>query len=165
MASSRPIPIDFDENLQRPTGRNNIRLVKSSTLVKYFGKIINISGQLIPLTLTDWKDLKSMDDVPDWWMALRPLFQKEAKSFEFLYDGDGVFGTSEIKPLYQEIPPLPKIPGLTEGIQDEPLRSLELKHIFLSLVKKANDTNNNLQKLAIIHALADAIGRGGEAKF
>ncbi len=42
---------------------------------------------------------------------------------------------------------------------------MDQKHIFLSLVKKANDTNNNLQKLAIIHALADAIGRGGEAKF
>jgi hypothetical protein len=92
-------------------------------------------------------------------------FPEGSKSFEFLYDGDGVFGTSEIKPLYQEIPPLPKIPGLTEGIEDEPLRSLDQKHIFLSLVKKANDTNNNLQKLATIHAFADAIGKGGEAKF
>ena len=81
-ASSRPIPINFDENLQRPTGSNNIRLVKSSTLVKYVGKIIKYFRSVDP-THPDWKDQKSMDDVPDWWTALRPLFQKEAKALSF----------------------------------------------------------------------------------
>ncbi len=96
-ASSRPIPFNFDENLERPPGSNNNRLVKSTTLVRYVGKVIKYFRSVDP-THPDWKD-KSMEEVPDWWTALRPLFQKEAKSFEFLYDGDGVFETNEIKPL------------------------------------------------------------------
>ena len=36
--------------------------------------------------------------------------------------------------------------------------------MFTRLVKEASESNDNLQMLATIHAMADAIGRGGEAK-
>ena len=92
-----PSPLISMRIWNAPPGSNNNRLVKSTTLVRYVGKVIKYFRSVDP-THPDWKD-KSMEEVPDWWTALRPLFQKEAKSFEFLYDGDGVFETNEIKPL------------------------------------------------------------------
>jgi len=73
------------------------------------------------------------------------------------YQGDGVFGVNEIKPLYQDL-------GLDDNNGTEPLRICDQKHIGISLVKGAVHNNNNLQMWAIIHSVADAIGRGGEAK-
>ena len=46
----------------------------------------------------------------------------------------------------------------------EPLRRCDQKNVFIHLVKNANSRNDNLQMLAAIHATAEAIGRGGEAK-
>ncbi|KAL7426494.1 hypothetical protein ACHAXM_000466 [Skeletonema potamos] len=50
-AASRVIPINFDEDLQRPPNSNSNRLVTSETLEKYVGKIIKY---LVILTGRTW---------------------------------------------------------------------------------------------------------------
>ena len=75
-----------------------------------------------------------------------------------LHVGDGVFGLEDIRPLYADL-------GLTDEDGKYPLRVCDQKHVFVHLVRTAAESNDNLQSLAIIHAVAEAIGRGGEAKF
>ena len=160
-ASSRPIPLSFDDNLQRKkskTGTKCNRLLQPVTLVKYVGKHIKYFCKVYP-DHPDWKHLNPnrQDAVPQWWTELKPLFLKSARNFMLQYQGDGVFGVNDIKPLYQDL-------GLDDNNGSEPLLVCDQKHIAIGLVKKAANTNNNLQMLAIIHSVADAIGRGGEAK-
>ena len=105
----------------------------------------------------DWVNLPSKQDaVPKWWSELIPLFRKSARSFELQYQGDGVFGVNDINPFYQDL-------GLDDNNGSHPLRICDQKHVFTRLVKEASGSNDNLQMLAIIHAVAYAIGRGGEA--
>jgi hypothetical protein len=160
-ASSRPIPLSFDENLNRKSTKSGTkcnRLLQPITLVKYIGKHIKYFRKVYP-NHPDWKYLprNRQDAVPQWWTELSPLFMKSARNFMLQYQGDGVFGVNDIKPLYQDL-------GLDDNNGTEPLRICDQKHIAISLVKGAVNTNNNLQMLAIIHSVADAIGRGGEAK-
>ena len=157
-ASSRPIPLSFDDNLQRKKTKGKAqcnRLLQPITLVKYIGKHIKYFRQVDP-DHPDWKHLNP-NRVPQWWTELSPLFMKSARNFILQYQGDGVFGVNDIKPLYQDL-------GLDDNNGTEPLRVCDQKHIAISLVKGAANTNNNLQMLAIIHSVADAVGRGGEAK-
>ena len=156
-ASSRAIPLKFDENLERPPNSNSNRLLQTVTLIKYIGKIIKYFRTVYP-DHPDWKDLPDKQDaVPKWWSELIPLFKKTARSFVLQYQGDGIFGVNDIKPLYQDL-------GFDDNNGSEPLRICDQKHIFTKLVEEASESNNNLQMLAIMHAVADAIGRGGEAK-
>ena len=162
-ASSRPIPLSFDDNLQRKepkSGKNTCnRLLQPVTLVKYIGKHIKYFRKVYP-DHPDWRHLNPnhQDAVPQWWTELIPLFMKSARYFMLQYQGDGVFGVNDIKPLYQDL-------GFDDNNSStEPLRVCDQKHIAIRLVKGATNTNNNLQMLAIIHSVADAIGRGGEAK-
>jgi hypothetical protein len=155
--SSRAIPYNFDENLERPGNSKCNRLLQTNTLVKYIGKIIKFLRKAYP-DHPDWKDLPDRQDaVPKWWSDLIPLFKKNARSFELQYQGDGVFGVNDIKPLYQDL-------GLDDNNGTEPLRICDQKNVSIRLVMNASEANNNLQMLAIIHSVADAIGRGGEAK-
>ena len=161
-ASSRPIPLSFDDNLQRKEAKSGNktcnRLLQPVTLVKYIGKHIKYFRKVYP-DHPHWRHLNPnrQDAVPQWWTELSPLFMKSARNFMLQYQGDGVFGVNDIKPLYQDL-------GLDDNNGSEPLLVCDQKHIAIGLVKKAANTNNNLQMLAIIHSVADAIGRGGEAK-
>ena len=159
--SSRMIPYNFDENLERPANSNTNRLVASTTLEKYIGKIIKYFRVVDP-NHPDWRDLDPNDQkaVPEFWSNLRPNFKKEIQLFHLLYRGDGVIGLEDIRPLYDFL-------GLDDEGGKYPHRVCDLKHIFIHLIKTADGggNRNNLQRLAIIHAIAEAIGRGGEAKF
>lgn len=158
-ASTRAIPINFDENLQRPANSKSNRFVVPTTLAKYVGKIIKYFREVDP-DHPDWKDLppNKQDAVPEWWSTLRPVFIKEVQTYQFLFQGDAVFGLEDIRPLYADL-------GLSDEGGKYPTRICDQKHVFVHLVKTATATNNNLQRAAIIHAIAEAIGRGGEAKF
>jgi hypothetical protein len=135
----------------------SLQSLQPQTLVKYIGKHIKYFRTVYP-DHPDWKDLPNRQEaVPKWWTELSPLFVKSARNFMLQYQGDGVFGVNEIKPLYQDL-------GLDDNNGTEPLRICDQKHIGISLVKGAVHNNNNLQMWAIIHSVADAIGRGGEAK-
>jgi len=159
--STRVIPINFDENLQRPPNRTSNRLVTSDTLEKYIGKIIKYFRGVYP-DHPDWKDLDPNDNkaVPDFWKNLKPGFRREVQLFHLLYRGDGIIGLEDIRPLYADL-------GLDDEEGKYPHRICDLKHIFIHLIKNADDGGNkdNCQRLAIIHSIAEAIGRGGEAKF
>ena len=159
--SSRMIPINFDENLERPANSTTNRLVTPTTLEKYIGKIIKYFRVVDP-NHPDWKDLDPHDQkaVPEFWSNIRPNFKKEIQLFHLLYRGDGVIGLEDIRPLYDCL-------GLDDEGGKYPHRVCDLKHIFIHLIKTADEGGNrdNLQRLAIIHAIAEAIGRGGEAKF
>lgn len=158
-ASTRAIPINFDENLERPANSKSNRFVVPTTLAKYVGKIIKYFREVDP-DHPDWKDLppNKQDAVPEWWSTLRPVFIKEVQTYQFLFQGDAVFGLEDIRPLYADL-------GLSDEGGKYPTRICDQKHVFVHLVKTATATNNHLQKAAIIHAIAEAIGRGGEAKF
>jgi len=160
-AASRVIPINFDEDLQRPPNSNSNRLVTSDTLEKYVGKIIKYFREVYP-GHPDWKDLDPNDKkaVPEFWKNLKPGFRKEIQLFHLLYRGDGVIGLEDIRPLYDYL-------GLDDDEGKYPHRICDLKHIFIHLIKNANDggNKNNCQRVAIIHSIAEAIGRGGEGKF
>ena len=156
--STRVIPINFDENLQRPPNRTSNRLVTSDTLEKYIGKIIKYFRGVYP-DHPDWKDLDPNDNkaVPDFWKNLKPGFRREVQLFHLLYRGDGIIGLEDIRPLYADL-------GLDDEEGKYPHRICDLKHIFIHLIKNADDggNNDNCQRLAIIHSIAEAIGRGGK---
>ena len=86
-AASRVIPINFDEDLQRPPNSNSNRLVTSETLEKYVGKIIKYFREVYP-DHPDWKDLDSNDNkaVPEFWKNLKPGFRKEIKLCHLLIE-------------------------------------------------------------------------------
>lgn len=159
--ASRFIPINFDEDLQRPPNSKSNRLVTSDVLEKYIGKIIKFFREVHP-EHPDWKDLDKNDKkaVPEFWKNLKPGYRKDVQLFHLLYRGDGVIGLEDIRPLYDCL-------GLDDEGGKYPHRLCDLKHIFIHLIKHANEggNNNNLEKVAIIHSIAEAIGRGGEAKF
>ena len=69
--SSRMIPYNFDENLERPANSNTNRLVASTTLEKYIGKIIKYFRVVDP-NHPDWRDLDPNDQkaVPEFWSNL-----------------------------------------------------------------------------------------------
>jgi hypothetical protein len=156
-ASTRVIPYNFDKNLLRPPNSTCKRVLTSVTLVKYVGKIIKYFRTVDP-NHVDWKDLpKKQEAVPKWWTEMIPRFRLEATRFALQHQGEEVFGVNEIKPLYPDL-------GLDDNNGREPLRICDQKHVFIKLVKNADSHNDNLQMLAAIHATAEAIGRGGEAK-
>ncbi len=91
-ASSRPIPLSFDDNLQRKKTKNGTtcnRLLQPVTLVKYIGKHIKYCRKVYP-DHPDWKHLNPncQDAVPQWWTELSPLFKKSARNFMLQYQGD-----------------------------------------------------------------------------
>ena len=98
--------------------------------------------------------------MPEFWKNLKPGFRKEIQLFHLLYRGDGVIGLEDIRPLYDYL-------GLDDENGKYPHRICDLKHIYVHLIKTANEGGNkdNCQRLAIIHSIAEAIGRGGEVKF
>jgi hypothetical protein len=96
--------------------------------------------------------------VPEWWKMLKPKLKRAVDRYQTTYEGDGQFGLHEIRPLYSDL-------GLDDENGKYPLHACDQKHVFVHLIKKASRSNNNLQKVAIINAVAEAIGRGGEAKF
>jgi len=157
--STRAIPINFDENLQRPANSDSTRMLKLDTLEKYIGKVIKYFREVYP-DHPDWKDLDDNDQkaVPEWWTMLRPKLKRAVERYQTTYEGDGQFGLHEIRPLYSDL-------GLDDENGKYPLHACDQKHVFVHLIKKASRSNNNLQKVAIINAVAEAIGRGGEAKF
>mmetsp|Transcript_21136 Transcript_21136/g.33149 ORF Transcript_21136/g.33149 Transcript_21136/m.33149 type:complete len:441 (+) Transcript_21136:103-1425(+) len=159
--ASRFIPINFNEDLQRPPNSTSNRLVTSDVLEKYIGKIIKHFREVYP-DHPDWKDLDQNDKkaVPDFWKNLKPGFRKEIQLFHLLYRGDGIIGLEDIRPLYDCL-------GLDDEEGKYPHRLCDLKHIFIHLITNADDGDNkdNCQYVAIIHSIAEAIGRGGEAKF
>jgi len=159
--ASRFIPINFDENLQRPQNSDSNRLVTSQSLEKYIGKIIKYFREVYP-EHPDWRDLDPNDNkaVPQFWKNIKPGFRREIQMFHLLYKGDGVIGLEDIRPLYYFL-------GLDDEDGKYPHRLCDLKHIFIHLIKNANagENNTNCQRVAIILSIAEAIGRGGEAKF
>lgn len=123
-ASSRPIPLAFNENLERKSTSKCNRLLQLQTLVKYIGKHIKYFRAIFP-DHPDWKDLPNRQDaVPKWWSELIPLFMKSARSFMLQYQGDGVFGVNDIKPLYQDL-------GLDDNNGTEPLRICDQRSMLL----------------------------------
>ena len=91
-ASSRPIPLSFDDNLQRKKTKNGTtcnRLLQPVTLVKYIGKHIKYCHKVYP-DHPDWKHLNPncQDAVPQWWTELSPLFKKSARNFMLQYQGN-----------------------------------------------------------------------------
>ena len=158
-ASSRAIPYGFDDNLQRPVNSNSTRMATPTTLEKYIGKVIKYFRTVDP-DHPDWKDLNPNDQkaVPEWWTTIRPLFRTEVQKFQLLFKGNAQFGLHDILPLYPDL-------DYEDTDGKQPLRVCDQKHVFVHLVKEANATNDNLQRAAIIHSIAEAIGRGGEGKF
>ena len=154
--SERVIPYHFDKNLQRPINSKCKRVLTSSTLVKYVGKIIKYFRTVDPDHPT-WKDLpKKQDSVPQRWTDMIPRFRLSATRFALQHQGEEVFGVNNIKPLYPDL-------GLDDNDGREPIRRCDQKNVYIHLVKTANSRNDNLQMLAAVHATAEAIGRGGEA--
>ena len=114
-ASSRAIPLNFTALLEQPANSTCNRLVTPKTILKYIGKIVKYLREVDP-NHPDWVNLPSKQDaVPKWWSEFIPLFRKSARSFELQYQGDGVFGVNDIKPLYQDL-------GLDDNNGSHPLR-------------------------------------------
>ena len=75
--ASRVIPLNFDENLERPQNSDSNRLVTAASLEKYIGKIIKYFRGVYP-DHPEWKDLDLNDQkaVPEFWTNLKPGFKK-----------------------------------------------------------------------------------------
>lgn len=136
-ASSRPIPLNFDEDLMPPESQTHNRCVKASTLGKYVGKALKFLRGIYPQH-PDWKDLDPRDNtkVPYWWTSIKDAFIDKCNRNEMKYQGDASWGDSNTHPLYLD---------LGAGPSDAPLRQCDLKYVITSLVENAAANNKNLE--------------------
>lgn len=123
-ATSRPIPVHFDDDLNPTTSSN--RCCVASTLVGYAGKYIKHMRRIDP-NHTDWKLLKK-DEVPKWWTPTRSAMIDKCINNQITWQGDYVWGIKGKKPLYIDL-------GAEKG--DHPLNFCDLKYVITSLVRNA----------------------------
>ena len=77
---------------------------------------------------------------------------KEVQTYQFLFQGDAVFGLEDIRPLYADL-------GLSDEGGKYPTRICDQKHVFVHLVKTATATNKSFS------ATLRALMRAGTCTF
>jgi len=163
-ACSTPIPYKFDENL-KPTSKNKMRHNLYSTIIGYIGKhLLDIRRKFV--NLNDWKDLKTMVEVPKWWTNARDTFEDVYDRMRINLTDDFVFGVNECIPLYRNNPHY--YPD-DFGPDGEPIHNLlaqiDGNLIVTNLIKKASTNKNALQHRCWLVLLDTCIGRSGELRL
>ena len=98
-ATSQPIPIWFDENLQPTT--NSKRSCVASTLVGYLGKYLK-HLRTIDRDHPDWANIPH-NKYPLWWTSLRQALLDRATANQMKWQGDIEWGVGDTRPLYLDL--------------------------------------------------------------
>lgn len=170
-ASTTAIPRYYVDNFEPPANTNEdapIKIIATSTLSKYIGKIIKMIQYKFPMH-EDFAglDINKQSDVPEFWTLLRPRFEAECDRYQNTIGSDYSFGDTTKRPLYLSNMHSP-VNADDSSIRDYVSR-IDLQYILKTLVKRTTSIGHiidgNLQHRFMIALTYMGCGRGGEVKF
>jgi hypothetical protein len=171
--SNNPIPQNYGKLFQPPPGRaaqgeedveEPVKLLASSTLVKYVGGIIQLFRNKFP----DHEDFDGLGkhDSPEFWSRLHSQFGTAVTRFHHQIGSEYILADNDIQPIYssnQYTPP-------PTQIQDY-VSLIDLQYILKKLIKDAKPGGRGvvddgpLQRRALIALTFMCVAWGGEVKF
>ncbi len=152
------VPHYFNEDLE---GRDNNKCLGATTKIQYIGKHLDDLRRNVVPNHPDFEGLKEVEH-PDWWTQLRKGYTDEANRFQAKNPGDEVFGHPDVIPLYRD---LRHRRGGKDDWPDDPRVMVDVRMILLSLWKKKETGDQNMEFSNLVYDTFDACGRGGEVKF
>jgi hypothetical protein len=152
--ANRAVARYFNENLE-PSNPENLHCLVPGTLAGYMGKhLLYIRTEIAP-NHPDFANLKD-DEYPAWYTSFRTEFENACNRFQINHQGDEIFSGHDITPLYRQ--------NDSDKAGNFPEIRCDLKHVMLSLHKKATPRNKMIEHAALICDTADSVARPSESK-